>query len=91
MGRSKARFFARLGFEQSDWPALRAAVMALAAAEEAREGRPSRFGKKYEVRGILIGRLSSAAIVAVWIVLDGEELPRLVTAYPEDEADVQGT
>lgn len=43
----------------------------------------SAFGQKYKVRGILEGPSGGRAeIVTVWIVLDGEAAPRLVTAFP---------
>ncbi|MCZ7649583.1 MAG: hypothetical protein M5U26_30705 [Planctomycetota bacterium] len=41
------------------------------------------YGQKYEIRGRIeepAGR--AATLVAVWIVLYGEDFPRLVTAFP---------
>ena len=47
------------------------------------QGEKSRFGQKYEVRGILEGPSGGRAdVVTAWIVLDGEESPRFVTAFP---------
>jgi hypothetical protein len=41
------------------------------------------YGQKYEVRGTIEGPTRrSATLVAVWIVLHGEEVRRFVTAYP---------
>lgn len=49
-----------------------------AAATEASE-----YGQKYEVRGTLKGPSGKTAfVVAVCIVLRGEDIPRLVTAFP---------
>ena len=39
--------------------------------------------RKYEVRGTLSGPTGDALIVVtVWIVLNDEDFPRFVTAYP---------
>ncbi len=82
VGRAKARFFAALGFRQAEWAALRAALLAHAAAGVAREV-PSLYGRKFEVEGIVQGPTGrEAAVVSVWIILPGAEAPRLVTAVP---------
>lgn len=47
------------------------------ASEEA-----SDYGHKFEVRGDLVGPVDRAQVVIVWIILEGEDYPRLVTAYP---------
>lgn len=82
VGQAKARFFAALGFRQAEWPALREALLAHAGGEaEPAGGGP--HGRKYAVRGILRGPAGrEASVVSVWIVLAGDEVPRLVTAYP---------
>ena len=82
MGRAKARFFSSLGFHRSEWPQLRNALLAHALGEaEPAGGGP--HGQKYTIRGILQAPNGhQAAIVSVWIVLAGEDAPRLVTAYP---------
>jgi len=42
------------------------------------------YGRKYVVRGIIRGPDGTmAAIRSVWIVPNGELIPRLVTVYPE--------
>lgn len=44
------------------------------------------FGTKYEVRGEFVGPSGRiAAVVAVWVILRGEEFPRFVTAYPGEK------
>ena len=84
IGRAKARFFAALGFRQAEWPVLQAALAAHGGAGAAREV-PSPYGRKFEVEGILQGPGGrQAAVVSVWIILPGEEAPRLVTAVPGD-------
>ena len=84
VGRAKARFFAALGFHRGEWMVLRHALVAQAAAGEAEPGPATPYGRKYTGRGILQGPDGrSAPVVSVWIVLAGEHVPRLVTAYPE--------
>jgi hypothetical protein len=42
-------------------------------------------GRKYEIRGILRGPSGRASlVVTIWIIREGEDEPRLVTAYPGD-------
>ena len=82
VGSAKAKFFARLGFEQQDWPVLRA-ELARFVHEDATLGGRTRFGQKYVVAGTIHGPAGrDAQVVVVWIILDGEQFPRFVTAYP---------
>jgi hypothetical protein len=81
VGRSKARFFGSLGFTQDAGPQLADALLAVARDGTAELGEASVFGQKYTVRGIIQGP-AGAAVVTAWIVLRGEDVPRLVTAYP---------
>lgn len=85
VGRAKARFFVALGFSLVAWPALRDALLAHARGEAEPAGAGA-HGRKYVVRGILQGPGGrEAPVVSVWIVLAGEDVPRLITAYPGEE------
>ena len=85
IGRGKARFFEALGFSRERWRELKTALLDLAAVGNAVAITPSIFGQKYVLEGILKGPLGrSAPITTVWIVLVGEDRPRLVTARPAD-------
>jgi hypothetical protein len=85
VGSAKARFFAQLGFDRTRWTALRDQLIGL-ALEDATPAERSTFGQKFVVRGMIRGpRGRSAAVLAIWIVRAGEDFPRLVTAYPEDQ------
>lgn len=87
MGRTKARFFAALGFSRSGWPVLRTALLELAVHGDAVAGPTNAHGQKYEVWGTIRGPSGrEAQILSVWIVLNNEDFPRLVTAYPEDDS-----
>ncbi len=83
VGRGKARFFAALGFTRDGWPLLREALLALARGGEAEPGEATVFGQTYAIRGIVRGPGGRAgAVVTGWMVRRGEDVPRLVTAYP---------
>jgi hypothetical protein len=83
VGRGKARFFTALGFRRAEWPALQTALRQLACEGEASLGEATAFGQKYRVRGTIQGPTGRIAVVeSAWIILAGEDVPRLVTAFP---------
>jgi hypothetical protein len=83
VGRYKAHFFVGLGF--GNWQALRDQLQSLPLEEEAEIAEQTDHGQKYVVRGTIVSPTGRRAkVLTVWIVLHGEELPRFVTAYPED-------
>lgn len=83
VGRFKASFFVSLGYSQADWQRLRRDLMQHGASGSAMHGPSSPHGRKYEVRGTLVGPAGrEAALVSVWIILHGEDVPRFVTAFP---------
>jgi hypothetical protein len=86
VGRFKAAFFSLLGYTDEKWPELQRDLLQIAVRGDAVQGKFSRFGNKYEVPAILTGPSGrSAAVLTVWIVRHGEEIPRLVTAMPGDK------
>jgi hypothetical protein len=84
IGRFKASFFAALGYSAANWRQLEIDLRSLVQSHDAKMGQNSRYGQKYEVRGML-GRPDAkrAVVVTVWIVRTGEDVPRFVTAHPE--------
>jgi len=83
VGRFKAQFFAKMGFQSDNWLSFEAALRTQHLTENAQLVEASSFGKKYEIRAILKGPLSPPQmIVSVWIIETGELIPRFVTAYP---------
>ncbi len=85
VGRFKAAFFARLGFTTENWERLDLELRRLALQDAAEPSERTEFGQKYLVRGIIMGPTGvSAEIRSVWIILNGEHAPRVVTIYPED-------
>ncbi|WP_022947362.1 DUF6883 domain-containing protein [Methylohalobius crimeensis] len=84
IGRYKAVFFRGLGYEQNQWKVLEKDLRRL-LNQEAEEIEVTEYGTKYAVRGQIVGPNGRAAdIISVWIILNGENVPRFVTAYPED-------
>lgn len=87
VGRTKAEFFAGLGYTREDWPALAADLRKVAEQTEAIATETTEFGTKYEVRGEVLGPSGErAVIVTAWIILVEEDFPRFVTAYPESKS-----
>ena len=85
VGRGKARFFLALGFSRSEWSTLQRALLSAATQSTATPLPASPYGQKYEARAIIQGpRGQPTEVVTIWIVLAGEDFPRLVTAYPGD-------
>lgn len=82
-GRTKAEFFARLGYTRENWHALAADLRVLAEREEATRIDTTQYGTKYEVRGPIVGPKAEAGVVTAWITIRDEDFPRFVTAYPE--------
>lgn len=84
LGRHKAHFFTRLGFVREGWQGLRDQLESIALQEEAEVAEQTDYGQKYVVRGTIVGTLGlQAKVLTAWIVLNGEDVPRFVTAYPE--------
>jgi hypothetical protein len=82
-GRGKAAFFARFGFTAHLWQILAVALLQHAATHEVTKMEASSFGTRYVIEGNLEtpdGRAPSVRVV--WFIDIGEEIPRLVTAYP---------
>ena len=85
IGRFKAAFFSALGYTMNNWERLHEDLLQLARSGDAAAGQETPYGQKYEVRGTLMGPSGrQAGVVSVWIVLNGETHPQLVTAYPGD-------
>ncbi len=84
VGRTKAEFFAGLGYTREDWAVLAADLRTLAERTEATATATTAFGTKCEIRGEVVGPNNRrAGIVTAWIILVDEDFPRFVTAYPE--------
>jgi len=84
-GGSKAVWFHSLGYYRDDWSYLATDLLAVAQTCPDFDIENTRFGVKYKARGA-VGRPDHrpAMVLTVWIVED-DNPPRLVTAYPDDK------
>jgi hypothetical protein len=79
----KATFFEGLGFRRREWKTLAKALQALAMRTEVMTSTESPHGRKYVIVGRIESPSGNAAMVqTIWIVDKGQDVARLVTAYP---------
>lgn len=83
LGKMKARFFLKLGFHPDHPDALISALTELAQNHNVVMREQTPYGVKFVVDGWLTSPEGKRARVrTVWIIESGQEIPRLVTAYP---------
>lgn len=84
IGRYKAAFFRSAGYIEDNWQILASDIRSL-LSENASQLDTTEYGTKYAVSGAVTGPNGQEfGLVTVWIILKGEDMPRFVTAYPED-------
>jgi hypothetical protein len=84
----KAAFFAALGFTIENWQRLADALRQVAVNCPVASKVVTPHGTKYVLDGAMTTPVGSKPWVrTVWIVDRGENVPRLVTAYPREEGD----
>jgi hypothetical protein len=82
-GASKARFFSSFGFDVEDWQTLAEALREHGRTHSVVRVVESTFGTRYAIDGVLEtpdGR--KPRLRTVWIVEEGSDAPRLITAHP---------
>ncbi len=82
-GRDKAIFFMAFGFIPDVPTRLETALLQQAASQDVVKSVSSVFGVRYVIEGQLEtpdGR--NPRVRSVWFIEKGDEIPRLVTAYP---------
>jgi hypothetical protein len=83
VGGPKARFFLSAGFDDANVSALAHGLIEIALSGEVTEVEQTTHGTKYAVEGVLQTPAGGPkAIRTVWIIDEGGESPRFVTAYP---------
>lgn len=81
-GKHKARVFrATCGLTPEHADDMRQQLLEIAIQNDAAESPQSAYGRRYVVKCMLIGPTGNAAVVTAWIVRDGEDFPRFVSAY----------
>ncbi len=81
-GRHKARVFAAaLGITAVNAALLQQALLMAAVAEEAVAGEADEFGHRYVVDLIAEGPTGHALVRSLWIIRQGEDVPRLTSCF----------
>lgn len=85
-GFGKTAFFTAMGFKREEWEALAEALRQVARDSPVTKSMTSVHGQKYIVDGMVLTPKGQNVIVrTIWIVDKGENRPRLVTAYPQEQ------
>lgn len=87
-GQAKARYFESFGFAGANADLLMAALFDHPIRNSVKEVVPNDWGDKYIIECMIEtpdGR--NPCIVSVWIIEQGDQRPRFVTAYPAKEGD----
>jgi hypothetical protein len=81
-GRHKARVFAAvLGITQRHADVLRRALLDAALTAEAIPGERNDYGQRDVLDFEMEGASGKATVRSVWIVLRGEDVPRMITCF----------
>ena len=80
-GRHKARVFASVGIRETDAEELRTALLRAARDAEAQASVFDAYGQRYIVDLELVRQGRTVRIRSTWIVLTGQDLPRLTSCY----------
>jgi hypothetical protein len=81
-GRHKARVFAtRLGVTAADADLLRQALLRAATEGDALAGEGDDYGQRYVLDFELTGPRGRATVRSSWIILSGENFPRMTSCY----------
>ena len=83
VGKSKAKFFRELGFDEENLAILEEQFLKLAHSQEVTEIVTTQHGIKYVIIGMINTPKSKPVnILTVWIIDSGQETPRFVKARP---------
>jgi len=82
-GKEKAAFFVGFGFSRDEWKGLADALRRHAAQHDAIKMVESPYGRRFVVEGALLSPDGRTPMIrSVWFIEYGDDVPRLVTAYP---------
>jgi hypothetical protein len=83
VGRSKAKFFRDLGFNEDTVSFLEQELLAIARSKNVMETMGTVHGIKYVIVGTISTPVSRmVSVLTVWIIDAGEKSPRFVMARP---------
>lgn len=86
IGRFKAVLFQQMGYTAESWEQFAEDIRMQHLALDAKPGEKTKYGQKYIICGDMKG--SSGKVVrlkSIWIIETGEDFPRFITIYPEEE------
>ena len=83
IGKSKARLFRSLGFNETNVEMLKEGLLNIGYSSDVVDMTMTPHGVKYLIDGILTTpNKGYIELRSVWIIDNGQVLPRFVTAYP---------
>lgn len=83
VGSSKAKLLRAVGFNEMNIAMLEQELLAIAQLQEVQNVITSPHGMKYVIEGAIVApNQSSVQLRTVWIIDNGETIPRFVTAHP---------
>lgn len=80
-GRNKARVFASVGIREGDARELMTVLLQAVREAEAQVGILNVYGQRYIVDFDWVRQSRTVRIRSTWIVLTGQDLPRLTSCY----------
>jgi hypothetical protein len=84
IGRFKAVLFQGMGYTQENWERLIDDIRLYHLALDAEPIEKSKYGQKYAISGLIKGPNGKIAMFkSIWIILEGKDIPRFITIYPE--------
>jgi hypothetical protein len=83
VGRSKAKLLRAVGFNEMNIAMLEQELLAIAQLQDVHSVITSPHGVKYVIEGAIVApNQISVRLRTVWIIDNGETIPRFVTAHP---------
>lgn len=84
IGKSKAKFFKKYGFDSSNSKELEQELLIIALNNEVTGTKETIYGVNYVIEGVIISpKRKPFKIKTVWFVEAEEKIPRLVTVIPD--------
>jgi hypothetical protein len=73
-----------MGYTKHNWEQLINDIKLYHLPLEAEAVEKNRYGQKYIIKGVLKGPNGKMIMFkSIWIILEGEDIPRFITIYPE--------
>lgn len=82
-GKTKAKFFGSIGFNENNTSKLEQALLKVATKNRVKSISESIYGIKYVIDGEIQSPTGKVAnLRTIWIIEPNKKMPRFVTAYP---------